>query len=293
MTPGIHKDVPAEQYHAWPGASASRLKTLARSPAHLRHEMDHPGEPTAAQGFGTELHCAVLEPDVFARTYVAAGSCSATTGKGEPCRNGGILRSAGEWFCGVHGKGKPAEPLQVVEARDLARYRGMADAIFAHPAGRLLLGSRTHTELSVVWDDPASGVRCKMRADALCEIDGTIVLPDLKTTEDASEDGFWRAVGDYRYDLSGCHYLHGLATVGIAVDVVVLLMVEKKPPHAVGAYEIPTAVIAAQEEPRAELLARWRECERTGAWPAFADEIVTPDVPGWFARKRGMNQLAY
>ena len=64
MQPGIYPDLDARDYHALPGASASRLRKLWQStPGHLKAEMDAPRENTPALKLGTLAHAVILEPD--------------------------------------------------------------------------------------------------------------------------------------------------------------------------------------------------------------------------------------
>ena len=60
----------AGEYHAVPGASASRLnKMFRKSPAHMRHDLENPEEPTQAMTIGTATHSAILEPDLFQKEW--------------------------------------------------------------------------------------------------------------------------------------------------------------------------------------------------------------------------------
>ena len=63
-------DQSAEDYHASPGASASRLKQLlGRSAAHLKYAMDNPQEPTQAMIIGSATHSAILQTDLFVKEW--------------------------------------------------------------------------------------------------------------------------------------------------------------------------------------------------------------------------------
>ena len=65
MTTVMHNQS-AEDYHASPGASASRLKQLKqRSAAHMKYDMENPQEPTPAMTIGSAAHSAILEPGLF------------------------------------------------------------------------------------------------------------------------------------------------------------------------------------------------------------------------------------
>ena len=69
MTTTVQLNQSATDYHAAPGASASRLKQLKRSAAHMKYDMDNPQEPTPAMIIGSATHSAILEPDLFVKEW--------------------------------------------------------------------------------------------------------------------------------------------------------------------------------------------------------------------------------
>ena len=62
FTPGIHHDLPADEYHAANGVSNSQLKHL-NPPARFPVAMATKTEPTPFMRMGTLVHAAILEPD--------------------------------------------------------------------------------------------------------------------------------------------------------------------------------------------------------------------------------------
>ena len=118
---GLHPDVPAEVYFACEAASNSRLTDLRKTPAHCRHRIDNPDEPTEALTVGDAFHAMVLLPESFDQRYVVCGPCSARTVKDLPCRNTGSNRIGGKWLCGTHVKrDRYDEALEAQKARMLA-----------------------------------------------------------------------------------------------------------------------------------------------------------------------------
>src|SRR5690606_27841947 len=123
--PGVYRGIPADVYHAHPGVSASRLQKLTRSPMHLKHAIDHPGEAdTPALAFGRACHAAILEPEVFAAAYAVAPEIDRRTKEGKAAYAAFAEASAGR---------------EVISAADFAACHAMAEAVRRHPvAGRLL-----------------------------------------------------------------------------------------------------------------------------------------------------------
>jgi hypothetical protein len=105
---GIHQNVKSDVYHAWDLASSHRLSMVATSsPLHMRWAVDNPSEPTDALVRGDATHVLTFQPDVFEERFIIARQCAANLSSAKTqtrCRNNGIARVGGNWFCGVHLK---------------------------------------------------------------------------------------------------------------------------------------------------------------------------------------------
>lgn len=259
------------EYHRWPGVNFSKLKLFERSPAHAREEMLHPKEPTDAQALGTAVHAAVLEPDKFADEYVTGPECG---------RKSKIDRDTWAAF-------EAANPHALILGADDAEVcRGVSAAVWAHPVMRELLASKGANELSVVWDDAATGLRCKARIDRFGVVGGWSVLADLKTAgdglTDASQVGFSKACARYLYHVQAAHYLAGMSALhGERERKFWHLACEKSAPFACAVYELSDGALAQGEQQRQRWLHRFAECEQTGAWPGYPTQIQPLELPRW------------
>lgn len=281
---GVHRNVPADVYHALPYASNSRLSKLRRSPAHLRAYMDQPGESTTALRIGRAAHTSILEPDLFDREFVTAEQCSGIKKDGDRCANSGVvLTELDGWRCGVHIRGTTPslDPRIVVKTDDLATCRGMRAAVLAHPLASSLLRAASDTELTLVWDDPETGVRCKARPDLYAPeiMDG--LFGDLKSCEDARADSFSRSVVSYGYAMQCAHYLDGAAVLRLPVYRFVFFSVEKAPPHGVCLYELSQDDLIMAREQVHRLLCTWAMCAERSEWPGYPAEVKTLFLPPW------------
>lgn len=160
----------------------------------------------------------------------------------------------------------------------------MAAAVHAHPAAHALLtGVPGEAEKSVYWIDPATGVLCRCRPDWWRD-DNVIV--DLKTTEDASPEGFAKSMANYRYDVQAAYYLDGVQqATGKRPKAFVFIAVEKKPPYAVGVYVLDSE---SREIGRAQYqhdLRVYADCLANDNWPGYGDKIQTISLPAWHANK--------
>lgn len=259
---GLFRDLPAEAYHACEALSASGAKKLLQSPAHYKLWRDEPSAPTPQMQFGTAVHAGVLEPDTFAAAVVAAPEINKRTKAG-----------AEEWAAFVAANaGRIA-----LSAEDYARCLRCVAAVRAHPAATALL-TGAEVELSLFWRDAKLGVPCKARYDARNH--GGIV--DLKTTQDASPEGFARQIASLRYHLQAAHYFSGAEHVcNETPRFFAFIAVESEPPHAVACYALPGAAILAGAHLAGIAAERYARALAAGAWPGYAETIETIHLPRW------------
>jgi hypothetical protein len=278
LPPGIHHGISAEQYHSLPYCSNSRLNLLLRSPAHLQAELAAPREATPAMKLGTAVHMAVLEPERFAAHYTVAGQCEGIKKDKARCSNPGTHRVGGEWRCGVHALFIDRDPVDALAPTDLEACIGIGAALRSHPRIRPLLSGPGHNELTVIWDDAETGVRCKARIDRLTEDFGG-VLVDLKTTTDARPEPFGRKADAMGYHRQPCLYQEGLAAHGWETSHMVLVAVEGERPHGmVGYRQREFGALLAREELRV-LLRRYAECMESREWPGYPVDIQELPLP--------------
>lgn len=255
MTPvdGLYRDVPFEDYLAWDAVSNSALSRFARVPA----AAFVPIEDSDDLRLGRAVHCAVLEPERFSDAYrMKQYNGSTKEGKAEKARaiKAGIeLFSPGDW-------------------RDLC---GMAESVRHHPAASAIL-AEGEAEVSLLWHDHETGLRCKARIDWLAP-----GLPcDLKTTRDSSPVGFGNSVARLRYHVQQAHYRAGLEALGQLSDGFVFIAVEKTAPYPVDCYCITDAAELVGYRLRRRGLLAWKSCVESGHWPAWrSPKIETLSLP--------------
>ena len=260
MKPAVLIDtaMPAAQYHATDAVSASLLKQIQRSPAHARAYLQQQQEPTPAMLFGTAFHTCVLESERFNDEYaVFEGDKRTKEGKANYER----LVSEGK---------------TIITATDYATITAMASAIGDHPAASKLVRGDGQTEVSMFWEDEDTGLQCKCRPDIWIAQGRGSVIVDIKTTEDASPEGFARSIQSYGYGIQAAHYL-----AGSGADAFIFVAVEKKEPYAVAVYQLDALSLEISEMKRRDMLQLWASCRESDSFPAYSDECQLISLPGW------------
>ncbi|ADE87957.1 exonuclease VIII [Escherichia phage vB_EcoM_ECO1230-10] len=147
------------------------------------------------------------------------------------------------------------------------------------------------------------------------------IIGDLKTTEDASPEGFAKSIANWRYDVQHAYYIDGTrlaleqgkcnppqegkAELSVYwTDPVTgvlcrcrpdfwrgypkhfaFIAVEKKPPYAVGVYVLDSEGVEIGRAQYQHDLRVYAECVRSGEWPGYGDKVQTISLPGWHANK--------
>lgn len=247
--------MPNRDYHRTPGVSATDLKMLhTMAPAKYHYMRSQPSEHKPAFDLGSATHSMVLEHDLNAIVKVDAESWRS--------------KAAQEARDAAYQDGKtPLLP------KDYDRVVGMCDAVMTHPLAKVALQGHA-PERSIFWD--IDGLPAKCRPDAITE-DGRVI--DLKTTVDASPDGFSRAIAQYGYHIQQAHYVDGMKALTGERPPFIFLAVEKEPPYLVGWYELDAGDVDRGREAAAASLAVYRECKETGNWPGYptAQEVGLPN----------------
>ena len=261
MEPGIYRDYDEATYHREPGLSSTGAKRLLESPAKYRHEREHPIEQTPAMRLGSCIHTAIL-------------------GVGQPFEvvDGDRRTKAVR----EHVAELEAAGTLVLSAKEGALVEAITDAVQAHPVAASVLADG-EPEVSMCWADRDTGALCRGRIDWL----NPKALVDVKSTKDASVDGFMREAANLGMDLQAAAYIDGyeqltgerLPFLHIAVETGALPMVV--------VHQLPDDGLDRGARRWTEAKRLYAECVETGTWPAGANyptnEISTGAWPRWAA----------
>ena len=279
--PGLYRDVPADVYHAFEACSVSRLVKFAKLPAALEWDRKHPKEPTSSMTKGSSAHALLLEPTEFLHKFVTAKQCSATTKAKVQCSKGGQAFQGGKWLCTTHADSELGndEGRTILSPDEYQATVWMRDGIYRHPAAKKLMGLSAYREVSCLWTDEETGLLCKSRLDTWLHRLGYVV--DVKTTFDASPEGFAKKIYNDRLYWQAAFYPAGLHAHGVSTKKWIWLAVENTAPYEAATYEAnPTDIDAGWTQLR-PLMARYAECVESGKWPGYAPKVIPISMPNW------------
>jgi hypothetical protein len=152
----------------------------------------------------------------------------------------------------------------------------LSAAVKYHPtASELLQGKKELTILSELQ-------QTKVKARLDCLIDGIIV--DVKTTEDASPEAFSRTIYNYEYHQQAAFYLDAANACGLEVGQFIFIAVEKKPPYAIGIYQLDADAITEGRALYRKALKAYETAEAFDYWPGYSTLIQAISLPHWVRR---------
>ena len=267
---GLYPKVTREVYESWDAANSSLLKHFERSALHAWQEKLHPEPPTPAKELGTHFHAAVLEPELFEKSYVVAPKVDRRTIAGKTMWAAFEAENAGK---------------VLLKAEDHAMIRGAMESVWGHPKASALLRGAAHCEVGAVWVHERTELLCKGLLDCVSQDDGWTWVVDLKSAVDASPGAFAAAVARYSYHAQAAHYLAGLQAISPHQRRFAWIAVEKTPPYATAVYEPDEATLLAGETLIERWLDEYAKATATGEWPGYPGNVQSLTVPRWALRE--------
>lgn len=268
--PGVYPNVPFSDYSRWDACNHSMLHRMEVTPAHARWWQLHPEESTRFQDLGHALHQALLEPELFRQSHLVAPDVDRRTKVGKAEWAAFEERAAGR---------------TIITESEMECLQGIQRNAAAHETVKQALEGRGVSELSMVWEDPETGVLCKGRIDRLTEINGWPFVIDLKTTHKPATTFSWQtSVERYKLHEQAAHYLRGLAVLSPLPEAqrkYAWLVAETEAPYAVRIFEAEDAALSIGNDEVSKHLRLYAECKKTGVWPSWPEGMDLAGLPPW------------
>jgi hypothetical protein len=273
--PGLHHNVPYEEYAQWDAINFSRLKSIRKTASKCRWEMDHPKDMTDAMKNGQALHVATLEPGRFNGMFHICPPADGRT-------------SAGKEILAHHSQlAKDARKIMIREGlkddegkiEAIAAYRGMAAAIHKCKTAKLLLHGQGQNEVSGLWFDDETGLWCKFRTDRI--VDSLEYIVEIKSTRDASEWSFGKDCASMDYHAQAASYIYGYKKITGKKYGHAIIAVESEQPHDVAFHYLDDADLQTGLVTYRGWLNRYSECRKSNEWPGYPDKLQRLSLPKW------------
>jgi len=267
------------EYRAIKAVNYSSLKLIRKSPKHYKHNLDNP-EPENPSKYAElrAIHALLLEPFLFEEQFAVY----------EGRRDKRVKEYVD--FLATVGDRTVITPAE----RDAAQV--VADAFRAHAGVEDLLAQpTTDYEVAMTWDDPATGISCKGKADVIgIEVfeapdqgDGMttvrsarLLVADLKsfyTTQPAAvarhgkQNGWFEQLAHYtRGALAKIRAEHGIEPDMVEV-IWQSIIAEQKAPHDVVIIEWGEKVQVEAQNTLSRWLETLKECLESDQWPGRGD----------------------
>lgn len=256
-----------KEYRANPAISRSELWKIAESPEKFKWAIEHPAEPTPALIFGQAFHKMALEPCDFYNEFAVEPKIDKRTKEGKA--------AYAEFVASSDGK-------TIIDCKTHETIIDMVASLNSVPlADKLLNGQH---EIPYFWTDEMTNEECKCRLDCLTEVKSQPIIVDLKTTSDASTDGFMRSAVKYGYDFQAAMYSEGYEKNTGKKPLFVFIAIEKEPPYSVNILQADEAFVQHGYDVFRELLGTYHDCKTTGNWWGYLgayNVINSLNLPSW------------
>ncbi len=247
-----------EEYHAKEGLSASGIKLLLECPRKYwwRYVLKNKSEATKALTEGTEFHTFILEREEFDKRYYAIPSDTNTD------------RRTKEGKANCEAMQLAAGARQLIDTKRIEVLTDMRASLYSLPRLAAVLANG-QAEQAIFWQDQESGIWLKTKPDYINSKVKTVV--DLKTTEDASYEGFSRSIYKWGYHIQGAMQADGVKALTGESYTSIYLPVEKSAPYCSAAYMINESDLDHGRTDYHKAIAIYKKCIESDYWPSYSE----------------------
>jgi exodeoxyribonuclease VIII len=249
--------------------SYSGLKNLKKSPAHYRQYKDEPADvETDAMAFGSAYHMYILEPEKFEQEYyVFDDDAIYQVLIGEGFKSPRNTKQYKEW---AESEMRIIGDRKTIEKDLFQKIKDMKEKLMSHYYCRALLsGGEPEFAITGELDTTDGSINIKAKPDYIKRNKHFII--DLKTTFDASVDGFTRAAADGDYHIQAALYsdLMEMLTGDGRGWTFFFIAQEKKKPYAFNIFEASPQFIGQGRYEYHQLLKLFKMCMTEQRWPGY------------------------
>ena len=249
--------------------SNSELSRLKESPKlyHQEYLLGKAGKTTSSMLLGSMVHTMVLEPEKYVSEFIVEPKCDKRTKDGKTFW-GEFLLQAGD--------------RTIVSEEDNNKVELIANAILSHAEFATCMSMID--EWAVIEkriDFDWQGTPCRCKPDLLLPKHKLCV--DLKTTADATPEGFAKSVASYGYHRQQAFYSEAIKQAYGEEFRFLFAVVETSEPYNAAVYELDAASVDAGRQEINLLLDELERRTRDNDWtPEYSKGIVPLTLPRWY-----------
>lgn len=254
--------VEEQTYHQSVGMNQSSLKNLIRSPEYYKFRKENPMQQTESMMFGSAVHTAILEPQLFDDLYAIIPKVDKRTKAGKV-----------KWaIFEEENQGKT-----LLKEEQAERIRDIVKKVKSKVS---ILNYIDNGFKEVSFYGEMNGILCRGRADNLIPDLGMIV--DIKTTQDARPIEFQRSAIKYGYDIQSAYYLDLASKVtGVQFDKFIFITIESNAPHGMQVYVADPVLVEIGRTKYQQGMEIYNECLAKDEWPDYEDKVLNLAPPIW------------
>ena len=224
--------------------SNSMLNNISVSPEHFMFKMDNPQPSTPAMKLGSAIHMNVLQPEEFNKNYAVSPKFDRRTKIGKEDYKNFVNNNLSK---------------TVISESDFEIIEQITMKLMKDKMVKSLL-QQGEPEKIIQWHNEHYDVNCKGMLDYHRE--GADMIIDLKTTQDASYNGFMRSVKKYKYHKQAAFYLDA-----VKAQRFFIIAVEKSPPFAINIFELSENMLDEGRDMYNHELEIYEYCTKSDYWP--------------------------
>jgi hypothetical protein len=251
------------QYHALPALGSTGIKLLSQRPSLFKAKViDGVSESKRCYDIGSAFHSLTLEPDKFEEEFAVS----------DLDRRTNAFKDFAKELAGQ----------TIIKPADFDLVSDMRDGVLRNETAYKLLNQKSEAEMSYFWNDQVTDVECKCRPDALVNYGKQLIAVDLKSTQDASPEGFRKSVWNFRYDIQAAWYSMGISIVKKRpVDLFAFIVTEKTPPFDTAVYYLSDVALNTGLRDCKKALDTYKRCVEADSWPGLPEGLIEINLPVW------------
>ena len=254
---GIIENMSNEEYHSQGGISSTAVKTVFKKS--LAHWKGEKRKQTTAFSMGSAVHALLLEED---RDLVIKGPKTRVS----------------KAFKELEAEAGP-DQVVLTEVEYHVANRMAVETLKNKVCHAALRHKDRRNEVSIFAECERTGLVIKARPDLYIASDGAVY--DVKTTQDASPQGFASECWKYSYDIQAAYYLYVCRMAGIDVNHFKFIAVEKSAPYSSHMHVVSAGLLMSATEKMHKTLAIIKEATDKQDFGTGWGEYSILELPKW------------